>query len=215
MSKAAKAAKSKKNNVVQLRSPDFDLVYRRAHASWVAITKMVEILSGKRARANKAWKKLLAEAKKLYMDDAALGEHATGRAHEAKARDALKFMAEVDDLGDKIAGLKAAAAECCTAAERSQNQGDLFATGTTVQVAGMGWATQITQRTVYGSLLALHEAGLALDAYQVDLLNDLGGSGLDGVDLGSAAAEAVEAEDGEEAEEPESSDEGDEDDVGF
>lgn len=202
MSKAAK-----KNNVVQLRTPDLDLVYVRAYTSWQAVDTMIDRLSGAKKRVAKQWKRDLAEAKKAYQADQHHGEKATA---------AIKGMAREDELQAQIANLRTAALECRGAAERSKSaQADMFDTGAGASggVPGMSWASPAAQQSIYGCLLAISEGGKPLDTFQSELLVALGGVGLERMEFGLDASEAVEADDGEEEEPPEDDD--DPDDIGL
>ncbi len=201
---------AKKNtNVIDLRTAagDFEIVYHRSHAGWIALDKTIDRLDAARSRHKKIGKKSQAEAMTAYVET---------RPHGEKATSMLKAFAECDRLTRLMATLRDATLECRGAADRAaSNQPDMFDVGVGAPVKGMGWASLPTRKSIYSCLLAMESNGEQLDPYQAELLMDLGGPGVEALDFGLAASEAVE-QDGAEAD-PTTDGEGaeDGDDLGF
>lgn len=229
------------NNVVALPQPDLREVYVRAFASLRALASIKEKLESALTAAKAKWKDEQTAATKEYREpirdefetivgkeiDLDAKDKATAAMKTAYAKkfvDVVRGVKKHDDIKaqatagkesykTRIDKIDLAMKECMSAATSTTGQGDLFDPKAGAATDGLTWASASTKQAIFTALREMERDGAPLDYFQGQLLLDLGGAGLEELDLGLEAAAAVE-QDGVEAEPTDESSE-DDDDVGF
>jgi hypothetical protein len=229
------------NNVISMPTPDPRDTHVRAFAGMRALYMIKEKLIAAQAVAKADWKEKKSAATKEYREpirdqfDAIVGVNIdlsgkdkgtqTMKTNYAEAfivvvrgvknYDNVKSDADADKKArkDRIDAMEMAIKECVSAATVNPNQGSLFPpTGGSVD--GLAWASAATRAAMFTSLKELDRDKVTLDCFQESLLLDLGGAGIEELDLGLDASTAVEA-DGVEAEPPTEGEGASDDDLGF
>lgn len=215
-------AKAKtKDNVIQLRNEQ-DEILQTTYAQAFVCLRALNRLKAKLETAAKAsqdeWKKKLADAMAKFVDpikqefdrvsaglDVGSPEwNALRDLYAERYLDAILGLKEHADLKAKadadkaehnkrIGLVESTVLECLGASTSAQV--DLFATR---EAGSLGWATAQGRQIIFAALIGISKDGGTLDPIQAKIAADLGGEGVDAMDLGVAASVAVEADDADE-----------------
>ncbi|HVI01687.1 MAG TPA: hypothetical protein VM869_23385 [Enhygromyxa sp.] len=185
---------------------DQDLADRRTLWSSRALHETIKILNLDLKACEGKWTKLLTESMQRMNEPLRLDVDEDKLAAK-RAKDMLlearKYRRERDDLEEEkrdelkvkkrtIAGFVDALNECMAIESDDANTDQLKLYDQPGTVAGMGWASEGTQKSILAAIRLLEEKGVKLNQVLSELMVDLGTAGIEPVALSLSAGEAIE-----------------------